>query len=81
MRGMRVRFAGAEDVESVIDLGARMHALSRFECVGYERAKVRRVLHHAVGNPAYMLAVAEASDGVMAGFHLANMDRYFFSDS
>jgi len=77
---MRIRFAEERDVEAVVDLGQHMHGLSRFESVSYSREKVRGVVQHAVDNPAYMIAVAASRDGRVAGFHLANMERYFFGD-
>lgn len=77
---MRVRFATSQDVDGVVELGRAMFLRSRFEHLSFDWAKSRQLAQHAADHPAYMLGVAESSTGELAGFHMANVDRYIFCD-
>lgn len=75
-----MRFATWEDVDGVVALGREMFVRSRFERLSFDWAKSRQLAQHAVDHPAYMLGIAESSTGDLAGFHMANVDRYIFCD-
>lgn len=75
-----MHFATSEDVDGVVELGREMFLRSRFERLAFDWAKARQLAQHAVDHPAYMLGIAESSTGELAGFHMANMDRYIFCD-
>lgn len=77
---MRIAFAEQEDTENLVQMGARMMALSRFSAMPCRHDKLRRTIEHAIANPGYMLALARSGDESLAGFHLASMQEYFFAD-
>lgn len=75
-----MRFATSEDVDGVVALGREMFVRSRFEHLSFDWAKSRQLAQHTVDHPACMLGIAESSTGDLAGFHMANVDRYIFCD-
>lgn len=76
---MRIRFAGHEDVAAILALAEEIFGYGRFAALTFDRDKVRKVVSHAIENPAYFLALAETTDGELAGLHLANMEHFFFA--
>lgn len=75
-----IRFATAADISALVDLGAQMHAESRFARYAYDRAKVGKMLAAMLQpHPYAFVAVAERDEqpiGVLVG----ELGTMYFAD-
>lgn len=79
---MAVRFARVEDIPALVDIGARMHALTRFRKLDYKPARVAQALSDVItkGQHKYVLFVATGSEGRIVGGLLGVLEQHIFSD-
>lgn len=60
-----IRQATREDIPHMIDLGAQMHAESRFSVLGYDREKVAALFSHLLDTDQFIEVIER--DGVLIG--------------
>jgi len=79
---MPIRFATQEDVPAVVELGARMHQLTRFRVFPYRRERVAQSLTHVItrGQDKYVFMVAEDGDRRIVGGLIAVLEQHIFSE-
>lgn len=79
---MTIRLARLEDVDALVALGARMHALTRFRALDYQPAKVARALADVIakGQHKYVFLIATSGDGCIVGGLLGVLEQHLFSD-
>jgi len=79
---MPIRFATPEDIPALVQLGKRMHAITRFRSFSYNEARVAACLRVALVEQKNRHAcfVAEGAGGQLAGVLLAVLERHIFSD-
>ncbi len=82
---MKIRFATLNDIPAGIEVGRRMHALTRFaaydfnaERVGHNLRAVIETGQHAKGTHCFL--VAEDDSGQIVGALIGCVERHFFSD-
>ena len=80
---MPIRFALPADIPALVELGARMHALTRFKTQEYDRQKVAQTLADLVSSTKnkYVLFVAESAKGQVAGTLVGVLEQQIFSDA
>jgi GNAT superfamily N-acetyltransferase len=78
---MSIRFATAQDIPALVQLGARVHALSRFKAMPYDAQRVAAALQAAFeeNSGRYVCFVATDSQDKVAGGLLATLERHIFS--
>lgn len=78
---MSIRFANAQDIPALVQLGARVHALSRFKNMPYDADRVAASLQasFAAADGRYICFVATDTQGRVAGGLLATLERHIFS--
>jgi GNAT superfamily N-acetyltransferase len=79
---MAIRLAQVEDVPALVEIGARMHALTRFRNLDYKPAKVAQALTDTItkGKHKYVFFVATGSEGKVVGGLLGVLEQHIFSD-
>jgi GNAT superfamily N-acetyltransferase len=79
---MAIRFATIEDVPALVELGRRMHAITRFRTFPFKEERVAQSLRSALGEgkSRYVCLVAEAGDKQVVGALLAVLERHMFTD-
>lgn len=79
---MAIRLAQVEDVPALVEIGARMHALTRFRNLDYKPAKVAQALTEAItkGQHKYVFFVATGGEGKVVGGLLGVLEQHIFSD-
>lgn len=67
---------------ALVDIGARMHALTRFRTLDYKPAKVTQALTDVItkGKHKYVFFVATGSHGKVVGGLLGVLEQHIFSD-
>lgn len=78
---MSIRFATPQDIPALVQLGQRVHALSRFKQMSYDAQRVSQSLHAAFekSDGRYVCFVATDSENQVAGGLLAVLERHIFS--
>lgn len=78
---MTIRLACPEDVDALVALGERMHGLTRFRTLDYDRARVARALADVItrGQHRYVCLVAQGAEGVLVGGLLGVLEQHIFS--
>lgn len=79
---MTIRAATNEDIEKMVELGAKVYAESRFSHLGYNMDKVKYgletfILLHTKGS--HLALLAENADGRIVGAFLGAIESYFFT--
>ena len=79
---MSIRFATPQDIPALVQLGQRVHTLSRFKSMPYDAQRVSQALHAAFekSDGRYVCFVATDSAQQVAGGLLAVLERNIFSD-
>lgn len=83
---MSIRFATAGDIHALVELGKRMHAITRFRDYDYDAQRVARALNVAIGEAGgdrHLVLVAQSGEGgeaAIVGVLLATLERHIFSD-
>lgn len=77
---MTIRFAQASDMPHLLELGRRMHQLTRFRSHPFEPGRLQASLEHLLGSPdgRYAFLVAESA-GRAVGALIGVMERQIFS--
>ena len=79
---MPIRFATPDDIPALVELGRRMHAITRFRCYSYDEARVAAALRKILGERSrYACFVAEGAGGAIAGALIAVLERHIFSEA
>jgi len=79
---LRGALRGARHIPGLVELGRRMHAITRFKEFPFDGDRVARALNAALtaGTGKYVCFVAEGRGGVVAGCLLAVVERHIFSE-
>ena len=79
---MTIRFATLQDVPALVELGRRMHALTRFRSFDYSAARVERAFAELItkGQNKYVFFVAADSAGQVVGGLIGVLEQHLFSD-
>jgi len=82
---MKIRLATLSDIPAGVELGRRMHAVTRFAAYDYDGERVARNLRGFIeigqnGKGSHCFFVAADSAGQMVGVLLGCVERHFFSD-
>ena len=79
---MAIRFAKIQDIPDLVQLGQRVHALSRFRSMAYDAQRVTQALQAAFEKPdsRYVCFVATDKADQVAGGLLAVLERHIFND-
>ena len=82
---MQIRFATLQDIPACVEVGRRMHALTRFAAYDFNPERVAHSLRAVIetGQTAkgtHCFFVAQDSDGQIAGALIGCVERHFFSD-
>lgn len=79
---MKIRYATLEDIPTILDLGEKMVAESRFQAYGLNRAKTAKTLAMMIGQPAHsVILLAERSPGQTVGMLAGYVVDFFFCDA
>lgn len=78
---MKIRFATPEDLPSIVEVGQRFHAATRFAAYDYNSNRVANQLRAVLVNPGtHCLLVAADSEGNIVGLLIGCIERHIFSD-
>lgn len=79
---MPIRFAEPKDLPALVELGARMHAMTRFRSQPFNAQKVAQAFADLMnkGQQKYVFLVAEDSQGKIAGGLIGLVEQQIFSD-
>ncbi len=80
---MSIRLATLQDVPALVEIGRRMHALTRFRKFDYNAAKVARTFTDllAKGQHKYVFFAAEDSARCIVGGLIGVLEQHIFSDA
>ena len=80
---MPIRFAEPKDLRALVQLGARMHALTRFRSQTYNAQKVADSFVNLMrqGQHNYVFLVAESAKGEVVGGLIGLVEQQIFSDA
>lgn len=81
---MTIRFATIEDIPALVEVGKKIHQLTRFKIYPYEESLVKQQLRYMINQGqnskgSYCLLVAISSNGEIVGGLLGGINRLFFS--
>lgn len=82
---MKIRFATVTDIPACVEIGRRMHGMTRFSQYDYNAARVSKNLWAVIetgqnGKGTHCFFVAEDQTGKIIGALIACIERHFFSD-
>lgn len=82
---MKIRLATAHDIAAGVELGRRMHAITRFSAYDFNAQRVETQLRNLVtigqnARGSHCFLVAEDNAGQMTGALLGCIEQHFFSD-
>lgn len=82
---MKIRLATANDIAAGVELGRRMHAITRFSAYDFNAQRVETQLRNLVAigqntRGSHCFLLAEDNAGQMAGALLGCIEQHFFSD-
>lgn len=80
---MPIRFAEPKDLQALVELGACMHALTRFRSQAYNAQKVAQSFVSLMrqGQHNYVFLVAESAKGDVVGGLIGLVEQQIFSDA
>ncbi|HLJ44681.1 MAG TPA: GNAT family N-acetyltransferase [Bryobacteraceae bacterium] len=79
-RAVEIGYANAGEVETLIDLGERMHDETAYAFLPYDRGKVRRVIEAYLANPASACVLVARSENTPVGMLVGYLSVYDFCD-
>lgn len=74
-----IRPATLDDIDTLVEIGAVMHAESRYRSLTYNPKKVRAMFEAAIDSPEGFVFVA-VRDGNVVGMLTARISDHYFSD-
>lgn len=74
---MTIRAATADDLDTLVEMGQRMHAESRFARLVFDGEKVRRTLAMLIDSPDGFLWVCERNGWIVGGLAAMAAERWF----
>lgn len=82
---MKIRFATLNDIAACIELGRRMHSVTRFAAYDFNTERVAQNLRAVIevgqnGKGTHCFFVAESAQGEIVGALIGCVERHFFSD-
>ena len=82
---MKIRFATLNDIPACVELGRRMHSLTRFAAYDFNAERVAQNLRAVIesgqnGKGTHCFFVAEDGAGQFVGALIGCVERHFFSD-
>lgn len=82
---MKIRFATLNDVPACIELGRRMHAITRFAAYDYNAERLAQNLRAVIeigqnAHKTHAFFVVEDPAGQIVGALIGGVERHFFSD-
>jgi GNAT superfamily N-acetyltransferase len=79
---MAIRLAKIDDIPALVQVGRRMHLLTRFKAFEYNGQKVARAFADLIekGQHKYVFLVAEDSAGNLCGALIGVLEQHIFSD-
>lgn len=82
---MKIRFATLNDVAACVELGRRMHSVTRFAAYDFNAERVAQNLQAIIEigqneKRTHCFFVAEDADGAIIGALIGCVERHFFSD-
>lgn len=79
---MSIRFANLDDIPALVEVGRRMHQLTRFRNLAYDEDKVHQSLTDVLrrGQHKYVCFVAEDGNKEVIGGLLGVLEQPLFSD-
>lgn len=79
---MAIRLAKIDDIPALVQVGRRMHLLTRFKAFEYNGQKVARAFAELIekGQHKYVFLVAEDSAGSLCGALIGVLEQHIFSD-
>ncbi len=75
-----IGYANAEEIDTLIDLGQRMHDESAYAFLPYDRRKVRRLFEDYLADPANFCVLVVRSENVAVGMLMGYISEYDFCD-
>ena len=80
---MTIRFATLQDVPALVEVGSRMHALTRFRTQPYIAQKVAQAFSDVLtqGQSKYAFLVAASAEKRVVGALIGVIEQQIFSDS
>lgn len=75
---MRIRPPVVEDIETLVEMGLRMHSESAYAFLPYEGAKVRRLIRSYVDDSVRQCALVAEVDHRLVGMLGGYLTEYFF---
>lgn len=80
---MPIRFADPKDIPALVELGSRMHAMTRFRSQPYNAQKVAQAFADLMnkGLTKYVFLVAQDSQGKVVGGLIGLVEQQIFSDA
>lgn len=76
-----IRHATATDIDRIVELGAAMHAESRFARLPYSAEKCRALVASMVANPEEMCTLVAEQQGQIIGAFLGFIEEHFFTEA
>ncbi len=77
---MLIRAAAAEDIGTLVEMGARMHAEGAYSFLPYDREKLHRLADHFVTHPDTHCALVAEQDGAVIGMLGGYLTDYYFCE-
>lgn len=78
---MPIRFATVQDLPALVEVGRRMHALTRFKAFDFDAARVELGLRQLLenGQNKYVCLLAQDTAGQVVGALIAVLEQHMFS--
>ena len=76
---MIIRWPKHEDVDQLIEMGARMHAEGAYAFLPYDREKVRRLIVSCIEDPETQCRLVAEEGHVLVGMIAGYLTDYFFA--
>lgn len=77
---MPVRAATAEDIDQLVEMGARMHAEGAYAFLPYDREKLRRLAAYSLDHPDARCVLVVEEEGRLAGMLGGYLTDYYFCE-
>lgn len=75
---MRIRAATVEDLEPLLEMGARMHAEGAYSFLPYDREKLHRLKDYFFAHPDTHCVLVAEQDGAVIGMLGGYLTDYYF---
>lgn len=76
-----IRFATTADIDCIVQMGAAMHAESRFARLPYSIEKCQELVASTIANPEEMVGMVYEQDHAVIGVLLGFIDEHFFTNA